>query len=149
MALCLIPHDVWEMQHLNGSKYIIQYLIPHNTWENWHLNESKLKALCQADCHGFSFFVSIYLFTLSILSYFNTLQHTPYTVGNKTIWMFGSFGLCIEYIYFDLMVKILVIFQHILPHLSYIINQESRKLIGNFLRYNYFLPKVSFEWFCC
>ena len=22
-----------------------------------------------------------------------------YTVGNKTVWMFGSFGLCIEYIY--------------------------------------------------
>ena len=21
------------------------------------------------------------------------------TVGNKTIWMFGSFGLCIEYIF--------------------------------------------------
>ena len=51
-------------------------------------------------------------------------------------------------IYFDLMVKILEIFQHIIPHLSYIINKESRKLFGNFLRYNYFLPQVSFEWFC-
>ena len=24
---------------------------------------------------------------------------SPHTVGNKTIWMFGSFGLCIEYIF--------------------------------------------------
>ena len=70
------------------------------------------------------------------------------TVGNKTVWMFGSFGLCIEYI-FDWMFKILEIFWHIIPHLSYMINQESRKSIGNFLRYNYFLPQVSFEQFCC
>ena len=47
------------------------------------------------------------------------------------------------------MVKILEIFWHIIPHLSYIINKESRKLIVNFLRYNYFLPQVSFKQFCC
>ena len=56
--------------------------------------------------------------------------------------MFGSFGLCIEYIFW-LMVKILEIFSHIIPHLSYIINQESRRLIGNFLRYNCFLCEES------
>ena len=27
------------------------------------------------------------------------LPHVWHTVGNKTIWMFGSFGLCIEYIF--------------------------------------------------
>ena len=47
------------------------------------------------------------------------------------------------------MVKILEIFWQIIPHLSYIINQESRRPIGNFPRYNYFLPQVSFEQFCC
>ena len=26
------------------------------------------------------------------------LGPSVYTVGNKTIWMFGRFGLCIEYI---------------------------------------------------
>ena len=41
------------------------------------------------------------------------------------------------------MVKILEIFWKIIPHLSYIIDQESRRLMENFLRYNYFLPQVS------
>ena len=27
------------------------------------------------------------------------MQAISYTVGNKTVWMFGSFGLCIEYIF--------------------------------------------------
>ena len=57
--------------------------------------------------------------------------------------------VCAFNTYFDLMVKILEIFWHMLTHLSYMINKESRKSIGNFLRYNYFLPQVSFEQFCC
>ena len=47
------------------------------------------------------------------------------------------------------MAKFPDIFWHIIPHLSYIIARESRNSIGNFLRYNYFLPQVSFKWFCC
>ena len=43
----------------------------------------------------------------------------------------------------------LEIFWHIIPHLSYKANQESRESVENLLRYNYFLPQVSFEQFCC
>ena len=56
---------------------------------------------------------------------------------------------CAFNIYFDLMVKILEVFWRIIPHLSYMINKESRESIENFLRYNYFLPQVSFKQFCC
>ena len=65
--------------------------------------------------------------------------------------LFACLGVlnCAFNIYFDLMVKILEIFGHMLTHLSYMINKESRKSIGNFLRYNYFLPQVSFEQFGC
>ena len=47
------------------------------------------------------------------------------------------------------MAKVLEIFRHIIPHLSYKTNQESRKSVGNLPTYNYFLPQLSFERFCC
>ena len=47
---------------------------------------------------------------------------------------------CALNIYFDYMVKILEIFRHTLPHLSYKTSQESRESVGNLPRYNYFLP---------
>ena len=31
--------------------------------------------------------------------YLSTQNLTLPTVGNKTIWMFGGFGLCIEYVF--------------------------------------------------
>ena len=62
-----------------------------------------------------------------------------YTVGNKTIFACLEVLDCVSNIYFNLMVKILELFGHMLTNLSYMINKESRKSIGNFLRYNYFL----------
>ena len=85
------------------------------------------------------------------LSPSSLLSSVHLTLSNFQQKPFACLGVldCVFNIYFYLMVEILEIFWHMLPHLSYTINKESRKLIGNFLRYNYFLPQVSFEWFCC
>ena len=89
--------------------------------------------------------------TLICLNASPNCRHFMYMCMQQATKPFRCLGVldCALNIYFDLMVKILEIFRHILPHLSYIITQESRKSIGNFLRYNYFLPQVSFEQFCC
>ena len=75
-------------------------------------------------------------------------NHIRPIVGNKTITCLEVLD-CASNIYSNLMVKNLEIFIRMLTHLSYTINKESRKSISNFLKYNYFLPKVSFEQFCC